>query len=459
MILFLFVVIFAFSSVYLPASSYGWHDQQRICQLLFLLGAGGLSIALPRSMLPSLACLLIFGVLFLGLLASWQAAHLVWALKEWARYVGLVVGALLLGGLVRRQMRVADALLWVMVGIGAIHAFQFLSFYVIAFVSGVRLLDADLLFDGFSNPRFFGQFQVMLMPVLAMLAVRSWFRGRVNLARLLFIVLTVQWCIAFMLGGRGLWLALGVSHVAICMLGRRHWLGVMLQLAAVAFGFVLFSMLFLLVPSWLDIEPTLRDGLRVGLSAREHVWHLAWESALDHPWFGVGPMHFSAAYNPVAAHPHQAILQWLAEWGFPATLLTIALAVWGIIHGAARLQAPETDALDAGVWLAISGSLVLAQVDGVFVMPYTETWLAILVGLAIGRWSTPSRFPGRWQKLLMNCFLLPALLVLGRALLLEAPELPAAQRAYLEQHPVGWAPRFWSQGWIPMDSIAEDPQK
>ena len=36
---------------------------------------------------------------------------------------------------------------------------------------------------------------------------------------------------------------------------------------------------------------------------------------------------------------------------------------------------------------------VLAQVDGVFVMRYMETWLAILIGLALARWSIPGPAP------------------------------------------------------------------
>src|SRR5690606_36380613 len=105
------------------------------------------------------------------------------------------------------------------------------------------------------------------------------------------------------------------------------------------------------------------------------------------PWLGVGPMHYSAVVNPISAHPHQVVLQWLAEWGVIATGLAIIIAGWGSIHGLKYLRRQQAEPIDAALWLSIIGALVLAQVDGVFVMPYTETWLAILIGLAMARWA------------------------------------------------------------------------
>jgi len=88
-----------------------------------------------------------------------------------------------------------------------------------------------------------------------------------------------------------------------------------MQAGAAIFGFLLFYVMFHLVPDWLDLAPTLRDSLRTTLSGREKIWLWAWEMAIANPWLGVGPLHYSAVVNPIAAHPHQVVLQWLAEWG------------------------------------------------------------------------------------------------------------------------------------------------
>lgn len=336
-----------------------------------------------------------------------------------------------------------------MAAVGFIHAFQFLVYYLMAFVTGIRMLDADILFSGFSNPRFFGQFQVMLMPVMALLVERCRQQRRTSIAILLGLALISQWCIAFTLGGRGLWLGLLAGHLALLLINRQLWHILVLQASAALLGFLLFLLLFKLIPLWLGLDPILRDNLRTSLSGRERIWQWAWEMALANPWLGVGPMHYSATYNPIAAHPHQVVLQWLAEWGFAATLIALAIGAWGLLHGARCLRQASANELDAGLWVAIVGALVLAQVDGVFVMPYTETWLALLIGLALARWSKPAT-PSRTQRLACAIVAFPVLLVLGKVLISEAPTLPQTVDTYMSQHHTGWTPRFWSQGWIPM---------
>lgn len=439
---------FCLSAIQIWHQGYGWHDQQRIVQLLLLCAFAPLGILLPQAMLPRFAQLLLIGLFLVGLCSSLFAVWPEWALKEWSRYAGLILAALAIGGLARRSTWQIFTL-WAMAAVGFIHAFQFFVYYLTAFATGIRMLDADLLFNGFSNPRFVGQFQVMLMPVLALLVARCRQQRRTSIAALLGLALISQWCIAFTLGGRGLWLGLLASHLALLLINRQFWCIVALQVGAALLGFLLFLLLFKLIPIWLGLDPDLRDSLRTGFSGRERIWMWAWEMALANPWLGVGPMHYSATYNPIAAHPHQVVLQWLAEWGFAATLIALALGAWGLLHGARRLRQASANELDAGLWVAIVGALVLAQVDGVFVMPYTETWLALLIGLALARWSRPAT-PSRTQRLACAIVAIPVLLVLGNVLISEAPTLPQTIDAHRTQHHTGWTPRFWSQGWIPM---------
>lgn len=444
----LIFIIFCFSAVEIWHVGYDWHDQQRISQLLLLSVYAPLIFYLPQASLPRPTQFLLLILLILGLCSCLFAAWPEWAFKEWSRYAGLILLALLAGGLAARPAG-QNFILCSMAAVGFVHAFQFVVSYMTAFVSGMRMLDADLLFSGFSNPRFFGQFQVMLMPVMALLMERCRQQQRLALAALLALALITQWCIAFTLGGRGLWLGLLVSHLALLLINRKLWRILALQAAAALFGFLLFVLLFKLFPLWLGLDPALRDNLRTSLSGRERIWQWAWEMALANPWLGAGPMHYSATYNPIAAHPHQVVLQWLAEWGFAATLIALALGVWGLLHGARHLRQASANELDAGLWVAIVGALVLAQVDGVFVMPYTETWLAILIGLAMARWSKPTT-PSRTQRFACALIAIPVLLVLGKVLISEAPTLPQTANDFMNQHHTGWTPRFWSQGWIPM---------
>ncbi|QIB49598.1 hypothetical protein [Pseudomonas sp. OIL-1] len=205
------LLAFSLSAVHLWRSGFSWHDQHRVHQL-FLLGIAALVISFYSQVrLPRLALFLLAAVLFLGLVSASFAEWPLWALKEWGRYAGLVTLVLLLG-LAARKPFVVLAVLGLMAAVGFLHAFQFVVYYSAAFLSGIYMLDADLLFNGFSNPRFFGQFQVLLMPVLAGLAL-YFIQQKPLVSGVLFGVLSVQWCIALTLGGRGLWLGLAASGV------------------------------------------------------------------------------------------------------------------------------------------------------------------------------------------------------------------------------------------------------
>ena len=452
LLLLLPLLIFACSAINIWHPDLDWHDQQRIYQLL-LLTMGAVSLMLLGNIqLPNLAFLMLYSIFVIGLVASWSAEWPGWAVKEWSRYIGLLLLPLTVGTLADK-FKIKILLLSLIAFVGFAHVLQFLIYYASAFISGMYLLDADLLFNGFSNPRFFGQFQIMLMPILALLALELSQQKRKWLAVVLLGTLAVQWCIALTLGGRGLWLGLAVSHIALIIINRSFCRLLFLQFIAATLGASLFLVLFRLIPEWLDLSPTLRDSLRVTLSGRGPIWQWAWDMAVANPWFGVGPMHFSATLNPIAAHPHQVILQWAAEWGFVATLFAMLLAGWGVVHGALYLRRNMAENYDAALWSAIVGALVLAQVDGVFVMPYTETWLAILIGLALAQWSAQAQQvqQTRLQRYGVMLLALPVLVILGRELLVEAPRIAEVSHAYRIEHKSGYVPRFWQQGWIPMD--------
>lgn len=443
----LLFVGFCSSAIVLWNANYHWHDQQRIYQLLLLVLAAPLAIFLVKQPLPSQALALLLGVFAVGLFSSLSAAWPDWAFKEWARYVALALAVVLTARLAEQAV-VFRFVLWAMACVGAVHAYQFLLCYLIALANEVRVLNPDDLLGGFSNPRFFGQFQVMLLPVLAVLIVQSWRLRRHMVGLALFLVLTVQWSISYSLGGRGLWLGLLLSHISLVLINRYLWRIVVFQLIAGLCGLLLFLLLFDVIPSWLQLELNIRDGLRTGLSGRELIWHAAWDMAQANPWLGVGPMHFSATYNSVAAHPHQLILQWLSEWGFVAAGMVMALAVWGGVHAVASLRRATASDLDAGLWATIVGALVLAQVDGVFVMPYTETWLVLLIGLWLARWSTP-KLVTPVQRMACVIVAVPAVLILVHVLIKEVPGLPSGNGTYLPQSLTVVKPRFWTYGWIP----------
>jgi len=181
---------------------------------------------------------------------------------------------------------------------------------------------------------------------------------------------------------------------------------------------------------------------------------MAWRLGNDagQPAFWCGAFALLGCVESYRCAPHQALLQFLAEWGIPATVLLFFSVMIGMRCGLNRIRTtPNT--LDAALWQALLGSLVLAQVDGVFVMPYTEGWLAIMTGLALARWRgsvemTTATFSLRRTMFLM--LLLLAIAVIGRILIVEVPQLHETSKRFYQEHNIGSPPRFWDQGWIPM---------
>ena len=458
--LLLFVcLLFAGSTLAHWHAGFSWHDQQRLYQLILLCVAAGLTYFLPTATLPRYAFILLLILLGFGLLSSCFASFPAWALKEWARYAGLLILALIIADSARKPW-FFKAILYLLAGAALLKAFLALLYYLLALaIDHVLMFNTALIYYGFSNPRFLNLFQMLCMPVLAYLTLQHWqakHRYSQLLACLFFITLLVQWCIAFSLGGRGLWLGLATSHIALIVFFPRFWRLLRVQTVSGLLGFTLFYLMFTIIPEWLDKTPVVIDSLRFGLSNREVIWQIAWDKFIAHPWLGIGPMHFSAEVNPVAAHPHQVILQWLAEWGIFATSVAIFMAAWGMSHGLRYVRSQAGEPVDAALWVSILGALTLAQVDGVFVMPYTETWLAILIGLAIARWShTQAVYKTQencWQAYSLRLLAVPVILVIGNVLINEVPILVQDNLARTEKHRTHYMPRFWTQGWISIDN-------
>jgi hypothetical protein len=118
-----------------------------------------------------------------------------------------------------------------------------------------------------------------------------------------------------------------------------------------------------------------------------------WDNALglvrQHPWFGVGPMHFAhdAARFRWAAHPHDWVLQIAAEWGLPALLLlcvALFLGMRALVRSRAGMSSIESGngVLSA---LLVSGAAVLVDglVSGLIVMPQSQLAIALYLGFAI----------------------------------------------------------------------------
>ena len=434
------------------------HDWQRAMQVAMGLGAVvyGLTVVPVERLVDRPTALGLVLIVGLGLVSSALAHQPLWAFTEVALFISCGAIAVAVALLRRHAGEPLDRVLILMVVLLClIKSIQYLYAGALAFASGARVLDPDALLSGFSNKRFYGQFQTFTLPLLAlpllMPKVSRSVRGAV------FALLCVWWLIAISGGTRGTWLGMAVAGVALALLGPwgRRWLA--WQLAAVCGGLLLYTALFTLLTGALGVEvgSGVSDRLTTSLSGRGPIWWQAWHMIVERPWLGFGPMHFADIANPIAAHPHQAILQWASEWGVPSALCVAALAWrggWATLRvlRARACSTARVDLLRGCLFAALLGALTQAMVDGVIVMPNSQVWLALVVGwlmaLHVWRAAPGASLPWAWAGWRVAAVLSVGLLVW--VVMRDAPHIEQAQQGYLEGGNQHLQPRFWAQGVI-----------
>jgi O-antigen ligase len=331
--------------------------------------------------------------------------------------------------------------------------------YLAATLQGVRLDSIALFTSVFSNRRVFGQVASMAIPLLAYPLLAG---GGTRVQRWgVFVLLAVWWMLVIVSGTRGTWMALAVAATVLAAFAWRACVGwLRVQVAARGVGALLFWVLFVLLPVWLGQDATLENRLSniESLDGRGELWAMAWAQIQAHPWLGIGPMHLAAIPFKSVAHPHNAVLQLAAEWGVPAALAFLLPAVFGVQRLLARLR-QQQHASSNLLLVCLAASLLAAgaqsMVDGVIVMPYTQIWLALVVGWAVGVYFrdvavSASIVPdSRMVFLVMPVLSLFALALLLNGIFPEVLYRAQATQAFLEEGNNAIPPRYWLVGRIP----------
>jgi len=457
-----------------------WHDGQRLGQLLLL--AVLLCLMLRpvrwRGMTDACSCLQPWtrwawsAVFLLGLAASVAAALPRWALLEWGLQ-GLLLMVVFAVAAQRRDYgeKFDDGLLLLFFATAAAYTVSSAVIYLTMLLAGPAYkqgFNALELYHGFSNVRFFGYLQTLLLPFLLLPAM--WW-GTTPVRRiLLWSVPLAWWMLVIGSGSRGAWVALlaGVIAALLCA-GRpgRQW--ARWQLVALAGGGLCYLLLIWLLPQWLashaEAQPAvyLHRTEIMSLSLREVLWTEALQFAWQQPWLGIGPMHYAHVGARVAAHPHNAVLQWLAEWGVPAALLLTGLcamaglAFAGHVRRVVQMDTNTRVPVQVPLLAALAGAAAQSMVDGILVMPVSQTLLALLCGWAMGLYLEERACVaqgGPMGRAAMAVVTLMAAVVVVRGVAPELGHIAEREQAYLKAHPPenpalpNLMPRFWTQGRI-----------
>lgn len=455
-----------------------WHDQQRSLQIVVLaailfylaFGRSRLLFGLQQTLCHGRRILVAAALFFLlGAISAAKAYLPEWAFLEW----GLLLALMIFSAQIAADINASNPesagrfLLWSLFAMATAYCVKSLMLYAVMVLVGLNLhmpFDVYELFSGFSNPRFFGQFAVMVTPFLVLPAL---FWGRSRSQRLAMgCVPAVWWMLIIASGSRGTWIALMAGAVLVFFHARSvalHWLRWQGTCALVGAG--IYLMLFIVGPTILTskfnaVLPLDRHQGWASLSFRDKLWGQSLQMIADHPWWGVGPMHFSWYPNGIGAHPHNAILQIIVEWGIPAALLLSvvlslgAIAWWRHVGTVTNRQpgSPRTTICFA-LLAALSGAAALSLVDGVIVMPVSQMTLVLMCGWAWGLALSGDPGPrtlqdskASWGIRLIAC---AAIFAIAQGVYPVAGKLSEREEAYLEAHPGSVLfPRFWVQGWI-----------
>jgi O-antigen ligase len=238
-------------------------------------------------------------------------------------------------------------------------------------------------------------------------------------------------------------------------------------LSTAAFGALAYVILLVVIPeltgnATLDtIRMTVDRTMSDPTSSRTVLWRCALGLIAQHPWLGVGPMHFAheAWRICTGAHPHDWVLQIAAEWGLPAFLCLVFVLATGARALVARARAvPRADAPGQAVATALLVALVAILVDGlvsgVIVMPQSQLAIAFYAGCAMGWCRAPALHaePVSGRIRLGNTAIVlaaaAALLVgAGPGALAFIRDIPLTDAQMAVNHGPHW-PRLWHLGYF-----------
>lgn len=384
----------------------GYHETQRWWQIALLAivfifslvnafkGSGG---SLCFSPTFRVLCFLFF---LSGMLAVCFSDFPGQALFEWGLFVFLALLVFVVAGEVFQLKNDGVYFCLIIVAVGCLlYEVKAIATYVVALVTGVYSGPAYLI-PGFDSYRFFNHGQTVTLPLLALLI--NLVNGRKEVGQkwifAVWMVFVFWWVLLFVSSGRGTLVGICVAISVVSIVFKSlAWPWVRVMVLGGGAGFVCYAVLYVVIPWFLDLpsmgflESIVERSLNSPGSRRGKLWWCAIEMIVDRPWFGFGPVGYANFCSPlkIAAHPHNWVLQIFSEWGFFSLFILIVLIVRGLI----LLRSSKSDLVfydSRGLLILVGffGAGFAILVDGLFsgllVMPVSQLWIVIYLGLAIG---------------------------------------------------------------------------
>jgi O-antigen ligase len=304
---------------------------------------------------------------------------------------------------------------------------------------------------GFSSIRSFTQYQLWTLGLITLPLLTFDFK-KTYTRYWLHLGLGCWWVLLFYSASRGALLAWFIGLLITAIIYRKYcWPFIRLQLIHIVTGFLSYQILFELIPFLRGSAVVTGTVMRDTTSDRLELWSQSLNLIQNHPIFGIGPMHF-AWYNhtSASAHPHNSVLQLMAEWGLPAALLILLIAGYGLFCWLKKFNFTTTQTetkLDRNLAIVLFFTVVTnamySLVDGVIVMPISQVMMFTFIGLMLGFYSYRNPITVTKKSLFKPAF---ACVVLITLLWSTLPEILQSANGSEKRFSMGYAasgPRIW----------------
>jgi len=303
--------------------------------------------------------------------------------------------------------------------------------------------------NGFSNIRSFNQYQLWTLGLITLPLLAFDFKSA-RTRNWLHTSLILWWVLLFYSASRGALLAWGLGILITALAYRKlAWPFIRLQFTYITAGFLIHQILFQLIPYLRGSAVVTGTVMRDSTGDRLELWSHCLNLIQNHPFFGVGPMHFAWNSN-TSAHPHNSVLQIMAEWGLPAALLILALAGYGLICWLRKFNIDNLlskSKLDCNLaivlFFTVITSFAYSLVDGVIVMPISQVLMFTIIGLMIGYYGKDNITELKRKSIFMPIF---AGITLVALIWSTLPEILQSASGDAKRFSMGYTaagPRFW----------------
>lgn len=458
---FYLILTFAFALPFFDLPFLNIYDSKRLIQLVLLSSSLIYYAFLGHRdfVINANIAIWLLIVVVLGAVSSLLAHSIQYALLELCLYISLYILIHSVASLyLEKQGVLFNQISLILFCIAMFYSLSLLVAYSAGVLHGLPIHWQNLIF-GYSNPRFFNQFQIWTFPLL----IQSYFffkqRSKIESLFAGFII-SLWWSLLFLSASRGALIAVVLSILITNIVFKTAAQQLCkLQLRFGFIGLLIFVIIFKAIPEIIQLnqtQPLVSFISTESASARIILWEKAITIFLANPLLGAGPMHYSWFPNHIASHPHNSLLLIASEWG--GLVLTIILAVsmyclyqW-VEHFRARVKNYHGGTIyqPAVLFNSLLAGLIFSLGSGVTVMPQAQLMMAIVLGLMLGLYIRARRDNiVRKIKSLSLCFSLTTLVCLW----LVAIPILKDQALFVDngkiQNQLTHGPRFLQLGGIP----------